>query len=81
MTQEEVPIVEWCRHENGDGDRCNAESVVIVWGKLFEAWDLGPRCVDHLPHEVQRYYPTRLDQVAVLDLRGLSRRGSSGGDR
>ena len=64
-----APPVEWCR-------RCRDLEVqprpadFIVWGKLFPPESLGPRCGEHLDPDIRI---SRIDQYAVLDLRGLVR--------
>lgn len=68
------PVRESCRTwDDEKWNRCGAKAVVLVWGKLFDPEDLGPKCIDHLPEAVLPYWPHRLDQIAVLDLRELFR--------
>ena len=44
----------------------------LLWGKLFPPEALGPRCYEHAA-KVLGNGMSRLDQYAVLDLRGLLR--------
>ena len=63
------PTIEHCRHWVDEKvDRCNEPASIIVWGKLFEMDELGPRCSKHWPSSV---HEDRLDQYAVFDLRPL----------
>ena len=68
-------VREWCREE-GDfphGDRCNERAEFLLWGKLFPSEALGPRCYAHAVKHTHWGMPSRPDQWAVLDLRGLTR--------
>jgi hypothetical protein len=47
---------------------------VIIWGKLFPLEALGPRCLDHAAKHIGWASMSRLDQVAVFDLRLVERR-------
>lgn len=53
---------------------CFERAEFLLWGKLFPPEALGPRCYEHAAkhagHEALGY---RLDQYAILDLRGLRR--------
>jgi hypothetical protein len=74
MADADTPVVEHCRQWLPDkADNCNAPAVVIVWGKLFDAKELGPRCGAHLPDRM-RPMGLGINQWAVFDLRGLYRR-------
>lgn len=76
MTVVSEPIIEGCRAWVGD-NRCPNRAVVLVWGKMHEPDELGPRCEDHIPATVRRYWPHLIDQYAALDLRGLVRSSGS----
>lgn len=56
-------------------DRCNAPAEFILWGKLFPAEALGPRCYDHAAKHTGHWAlsPSQLPQCAIFDLRGLQR--------
>lgn len=66
----EVVLVEPCRHVLSNGERCSQDSVVIIWGKYFPQEQLGPRCMDHLPDSLFRYFDW--SDWAVTDLRKKS---------
>lgn len=71
---DKTPAREACRHWVDDKHNyCFEPAVVIVWGKLHPRDELGPRCEDHLPKELLRYWPGNLSQYAAFDLRGLYR--------
>jgi len=62
---------EWVEHKY---DRCNAQAVVILWGKLFPAEALGPRCNFHaVPHFMGRSVTEIITAGwAVYDLRQIN---------
>jgi hypothetical protein len=70
-------VHEFCREEV-KFERCGAPAEFILWGKLFPADALGPRCYDHAADHVGHYLLTGrgLEQSAILDLRGLYRAGA-----
>ena len=72
-----TPVTEHCRHWPPNEDRCDQQAVVIVWGKLFDINELGPRCAAHLPEQVAAQPFMRLDQWAMFDLRGIIREDAS----
>lgn len=58
---------EWIEEKS---DRCNAEAVFILWGKLFPKDAMGPRCWDHASKWLNGHTSQRdIDQTAVYDLR------------
>lgn len=70
------PVREYCREDievDGLPERCNAPADFILWGKLFPSQALGPRCYDHAVKHLSHGAMSRVDQHAVLDLRGLYR--------
>lgn len=60
---------EWCREDLADGERCHAPADFFLWGKMFPAEALGPRCYDHAVEHTHHSMPARCDQWAVFDLR------------
>jgi hypothetical protein len=73
--QQTVEVIQTCREEVEleDGGRCGARAEFLLWGKLFPKEALGPRCYDHAVKWTHHSLPTKVDQWAVLDLRGLRR--------
>jgi len=72
MSEHTNQPVEWCRTCTDDGDPMPAD--LIVWGRLFPAEALGPRCIRH--YATQTGYHTddhSLSQSAVYDLRSAAR--------
>lgn len=41
-----------CREWPVNGDRCDAPSEFVLWGKLIPPEGLGPRCYDHAAKHV-----------------------------
>lgn len=69
------PVREYCREDieiDGLPERCNAPADFILWGKLFPAQALGPRCYDHAADHVG-HRGLGDPAWAILDLRGLYR--------
>ena len=55
-------------------NKCNRPAVVILWGKLFPAEALGPRCPEHAEKHLGRYYVDAIrEHWAIFDLRNLTR--------
>lgn len=56
-------------------DRCNQPAEAILWGKLFPAEALGPRCRSHAERYLGRAtLPEAIREGwAIFDLRGLRR--------
>jgi hypothetical protein len=68
-----VPL-EFCREWVEDKtDRCNEPAIIIIWGKLFPAEALGPRCQEHAAKHLPDLSLHTITQWAVFDLRGLER--------
>jgi hypothetical protein len=68
-------VVEFCRD-------CRDEAPIgapatpadfLIWGKMFAPEALGPKCYAHAQQHLGSGAMGRLDQYAVLDLRGLRR--------
>ena len=69
-----VPVREGCRQWLPDkADNCWAPAAFIVWGKLFDRDELGPRCADHMPERIRDVPAGVTAQWAVFDLRGVWR--------
>lgn len=67
------PVRECCREwVESKSNICGEEAVVLVWGKLHEPEEFGPKCIDHLPEGLRRH-PFGLRNYAALDLRNLYR--------
>jgi hypothetical protein len=64
------PCREWVAEKH---DRCNERSDVILWGKLFPADALGPRCLDHAAAHIgwRSLAADQIEQHAVFDLRPI----------
>lgn len=80
-------VLEWCRACKDERDDLPYDERLvyeiqpadfIVWGKLFPASALGPRCYDHAAREIGHYPLARDSGYAVFDLRGLSRAAAEG---
>lgn len=73
-------MITFCRERNGPtGEWCGNPAEFVIWGKLFPAESLGPRCYDcaagHIGHR------TLVDrQAAIIDLRPLLRIAGGYGD-
>jgi hypothetical protein len=67
--------VEFCRscHDLGQNRRAD----FIVWGKLFPAESLGPRCWPHLADQINYVNIDQIDQYAIFDLRAAARSGGT----
>lgn len=71
-----LPRQEHCREwVESKFDRCNAQAVVIIWGKLFPPEALGPRCDEHaVPHFMGRSVSEIISACwAVYDLRPVNK--------
>lgn len=71
-TTDNTPV-EWCRRCRDQNRSRHAD--VVVWGKLFDASLVGPRCMDCL-YEQYPSFRGNLSQYEILDLRPLVRRTS-----
>ena len=78
MSDERLEFCRECRDElyAGTRDRIKAADF-ILWGKLFPADALGPRCYDHAERHIGGAGMSRLDQYAVFDLRTVVRRAAA----
>lgn len=65
-------ILETCREEDENYERCNAPAEFILWGKLLPSDALGPRCYDHAAKHVG--HGALGDPAwAIFDLRRVAR--------
>ena len=62
-----------CREENGDGERCGKETEYVLWGKLFPAEALGPRCYDCAAKHVAHMGLASRSGWALVHIRHLAR--------
>lgn len=66
-------ILEYCRQCRDLEPPVVTPAEFILWGKLFPAGALGPRCHDHAAAWIGWQGMSRIDQYAVFDLRPLMR--------
>lgn len=77
MSDQRLEFCRECRDElhAGKRDRVRAAEF-ILWGKLFPAEALGPRCYDHAARHIGGAGMAMLDQYAVFDLRKVVRKAA-----